>query len=1313
MADSKLSALAEKTTVAGTEELLINDGGTSKKITQANLLLGVDNTAADATAITINADETVTLSTHLNLGDSDIIKLGASADLQILHDGSHSYVKDTGTGGLRLVGNQVILKNAADNETMLHASEDGAVILYYDNAAKLHTQADGIEVTGDTDTDTLNVSGVATFGSLSDGSITVTAWVDEDNMSSNSATLIPTQQSVKAYVDSSLLTEDTLAELNDTNITSPADASLLLYDTGTSTWRDGAMSGDATISDTGAITVATLNQNTTGSAATLTTPRTIGGTSFNGSANIVPATITVADTTDTSSYVALFESATGDLGPKTDAGITYNAGTGVLTATGLSGPLTGSSTGLSGSPNITVGTIGSGNITTSGYLAGPASFTIDPATVGDNTGTVVIAGNLQVDGTTTTINSTTVAIDDLNFSIATDAADSAAANGAGITIGGASATLLYTHATTSWDMNKPLNVTGAFSASGAITGTLATAAQTNITSLGTLTSLTVDSVSINSATIGHTSDTDLMTLGSGILTVAGEVSATTLDIGGTNIASTAAELNLLDGSAKSTSSITIADADGFICIDGTTTKQIPASDLKTYISSVPSTITVADTTDSSCFVGLWESATGDLAPKTDAAITYNASSGSLTATTFIGALTGNASGSSGSCTGNAATATALATPRTIGGTSFDGTANIVPATAVAVTGAAQSAITSVGTMTSLTVDDITLNSSTISDAGDLTLDVGGDILLDADGGDAVFKDAGAEYARLSSGVSGPTFSMLNADGDRYRWYNTDSGDGDFQFGYTIASGSEALLMGYDSSAGTWDLRGTWNFNTNATVGGTLGVTGVISPTTHIDMPDNAKLLLGTGDDLEIYHDASNSYVSDAGTGSLILKGSTVEVHGTDGGKLALFDSEGRAALYYNNAEKIRTVSGGAQITGNLGVGTDSPATGNAGNTAGLHIKNSAPFVRFQDDTGTASDWELYAFDDKFYFYDNTDSAVRMTLDGSGNLGIGLTPVNKLDINGNLQVGNGRTDNSEHHAKILGTPYDTGGTSPICGMYINGHSANNNIRIGGGTDGTSAASKVSISTTALTTGAYEGAVNFQVDASGNCIFQASGTATIYNTSDLTGVVINGTTGLIQTSRAGTSVELNRTGGSGTRYIMGISYDGSYIGSINTTNGSNAVYATSSDYRLKENVATMTGALTRLGNLKPVRFNWIADETNTLQDGFLAHEAAAIVPEAVAGVKDAVYTQTYVVTPALGEIYNYNTDAVLETGVAEPVTPASGTHWRETAAEVTATREAIDPQGIDQSKLVPLLVGAVQELTDQVTVLQTRIAALEAG
>ena len=107
-----------------------------------------------------------------------------------------------------------------------------------------------------------------------------------------------------------------------------------------------------------------------------------------------------------------------------------------------------------------------GNITTSGYLRGPATFTIDPAAHGDDTGTVVIAGNLQVDGTTTTINSTTVTIDDLNLVLASGAANAAAANGAGLTVEGANATITYDSTSDRWVLNKDLtsnvfgNVTG-------------------------------------------------------------------------------------------------------------------------------------------------------------------------------------------------------------------------------------------------------------------------------------------------------------------------------------------------------------------------------------------------------------------------------------------------------------------------------------------------------------------------------------------------------------------------------------------------------------------------------------------------------------------------------------------------------------------------------------------------------------------------------------------------------------------------------------------------------------------------------------
>ena len=101
----------------------------------------------------------------------------------------------------------------------------------------------------------------------------------------------------------------------------------------------------------------------------------------------------------------------------------------------------------------------------------------------------------------------------------------------------------------------------------------------------------------------------------------------------------------------------------------------------TGTAAIATTVTVADeSSDTSCNVLFATAATGNLAPKSGTNLTFNSSSGVLTATGFAGALTGNvtgnASGSSGSCTGNAATATALETARTIAGVSFDGSANI-------------------------------------------------------------------------------------------------------------------------------------------------------------------------------------------------------------------------------------------------------------------------------------------------------------------------------------------------------------------------------------------------------------------------------------------------------------------------------------------------------------------------------------------------------------------------------------------------------------------------------------------------------------
>ena len=151
-----------------------------------------------------------------------------------------------------------------------------------------------------------------------------------------------------------------------------------------------SLSGDVSMDNTGDVTVGTLNQSTTGSSASCTgnaatatalaTGRTIGGTSFDGTGNITPANITVADTTDTTCSVALFESATGDLPPKSDAGITYNAGTGTLTATAFAGPLTGNVTGdATGSSGSCTGN--SATVTTNANLTGDVTSSGNATTI--------------------------------------------------------------------------------------------------------------------------------------------------------------------------------------------------------------------------------------------------------------------------------------------------------------------------------------------------------------------------------------------------------------------------------------------------------------------------------------------------------------------------------------------------------------------------------------------------------------------------------------------------------------------------------------------------------------------------------------------------------------------------------------------------------------------------------------------------------------------------------------------------------------------------------------------------------------------
>ena len=107
--------------------------------------LGTASASAATDFVAVAGDS---MTGNLNFGDNDKAVFGAGSDLQIYHDGSHSYIRDTGAGGLKIDASELYISNAASNESMINAVSNGAVTLFHNNASKLATNSNGITVTG-------------------------------------------------------------------------------------------------------------------------------------------------------------------------------------------------------------------------------------------------------------------------------------------------------------------------------------------------------------------------------------------------------------------------------------------------------------------------------------------------------------------------------------------------------------------------------------------------------------------------------------------------------------------------------------------------------------------------------------------------------------------------------------------------------------------------------------------------------------------------------------------------------------------------------------------------------------------------------------------------------------------------------------------------------------------------------------------------------------------------------------------------------------------------------------------------------------
>ena len=473
-------------------------------------------------------------------------------------------------------------------------------------------------------------------------------------------------------------------------------------------------------------TVAHLDSDITGNAATATalaTARNIGGVSFDGTANInlpgvntagnqdtsgTAATATTAtnitatenNSTDETVYITFVDGATGAQGIETDTGLNYNPSSGVLTTTSVTGNLTGNVTGnVSGTSGSTTG-----NAATATKLAtaraingtnfdGTAAITVTAAanTLTENTlASGVTASSLTSVGTLSSL--TVSGLITANGGITIQATDTLTFDSVALTTVQTSSESFADNDTslmTSAAINDRIGATTVNSLTGtanevevsASTGAVTVGLPDNVTIAGNLT-INGDTTTVNTATL---SVEDPL-----IILAKSNSGADSVDIGFYGLYDTSGSQDLYAGLFRDANDSGKFKLFKDLQVEPTTTVNTGGTgyaaatlvvgtlegnvtgDLTGTASTatVATTVTIADeSSDTSCNVVFATAATGNLALKSGTNLTFNSSSGVLTATGFAGALTGDV-------TGNADTATALATARNIGGVSFDGTGNI-------------------------------------------------------------------------------------------------------------------------------------------------------------------------------------------------------------------------------------------------------------------------------------------------------------------------------------------------------------------------------------------------------------------------------------------------------------------------------------------------------------------------------------------------------------------------------------------------------------------------------------------------------------
>ena len=525
-----------------------------------------------------------------------------------------------------------------------------------------------------------------------------------------------------------------------------------------------------------------------------------------------------------------------------------------------------------------------------------------------------------------------------------------------------------------------------------------------------------------------------------------------------------------------------------------------------------------------------------------------------------------------------------------------------------------------------------------------------------------------------------------ADGSTNQVLKTD-GSGQLSFtsnaGTTINNNADNRIITGSGTANTLEGEANCTFN-----GDSLGLNSSSTTEINLQYSNNTRLKIHVGSNFAQFltqNDVPLAFKTDAGTGSgtermridssgrfLLNMSSSVT-----GGKFQVnnqfntfFAATNDATACVLQLQKTRSTSpdgytivqdgdklGELQFKGATGsaavIGANIQAVVNGTPGSGNDLPTDLTFRLMPDGVGSTLE--------------------RMRISSSGNVGIGQSsPSAKLDIlnsasSSALIVKSGTNSNQSSSVQLQN---DTGAGKLYQGVFGSAASTYGNL----------VASDAFISTQTnlcLNSISDSGVIKFGIGASGpteRMRIDSSGALCIGTTSShATGKSLSISNSdhaievyITSSNTAVRGLTLRHAAAQGTTdadQIVFENTDGNAVGFIKTR-GSSTSYNTSSDYRLKENVVSISDGITRLKTLKPSRFNFKANSSNVV-DGFLAHEVTA-VPEAISGSKDEVDENN------------------------EPVY-----------------------QGIDQSKLVPLLTAALQEAVAKIEVLETKVAALEAA